>query len=71
MVVFCYRQCNQNEETDELFYKQLGEVSRSLALVFLGDFNFSDVCWKNNADGREQSRQCLEHVEDNFLTVGD
>ncbi|KAK4805868.1 hypothetical protein QYF61_025735 [Mycteria americana] len=33
VVGVCYRPPSQDEETDELFYKQLGEASRSLALV--------------------------------------
>ncbi|KAK4832250.1 hypothetical protein QYF61_021602 [Mycteria americana] len=59
---------NQDEETDEIFYKQLGEVSRLLALVLVGDFNLPDVCWKYNAVERKQSRRFLKCVEDdNFL----
>ncbi|KAK4816237.1 hypothetical protein QYF61_013645 [Mycteria americana] len=61
-------QPNQDEETDEAFYKQLGEVSQSLALVLMGDFNLPDVCWKYSTAERKQSRRFLEGVEDNFLT---
>ncbi|KAK4831654.1 hypothetical protein QYF61_018621 [Mycteria americana] len=43
VVGVCYKPPNQDEETDELFYKQLGEASRSLALVLVGDFNLPDV----------------------------
>ncbi|KAK4830530.1 hypothetical protein QYF61_011509 [Mycteria americana] len=64
----CYRPPNQDEETDELFCKQLGEASRSLALVLVGDFSLPDVCWKYNTAERKQSRRFLEHVADNFLT---
>ena len=39
MVEVCYRPPNQDEEADKIFYKQLGEVSQSLALVLMGDFN--------------------------------
>ena len=46
MVGVCYRPPNQDDEADEIFYKQLGEVSQSLALVLVGDFNLPDVCWK-------------------------
>ncbi|GAB0183515.1 hypothetical protein GRJ2_000816800 [Grus japonensis] len=46
MVTDCYRPPNQDEEADKIFYKQLGEVSPLLALVFMGDFNLPDVCWK-------------------------
>ncbi|KAK4824656.1 hypothetical protein QYF61_017029 [Mycteria americana] len=68
VVGVCYRPPNQDEETDELFYKQLGEASRSLALVLVGDFNVLDVCWKYNTAERKQSRRFLERVADNFLT---
>ncbi|KAK4811256.1 hypothetical protein QYF61_022153 [Mycteria americana] len=59
VVGVCYRPPNQDEETDELFYKQLGEASRSLALVLVGDFNLPDVCWKYNTAERKQSRGFL------------
>ncbi|KAK4830250.1 hypothetical protein QYF61_009317 [Mycteria americana] len=68
MVGGCFRPPNQDEEADELFYKQLGEVSRSLALLLVGDFNLPDVCWKYNTAERKQSRRFLECVEDNYLT---
>ncbi|KAK4822905.1 hypothetical protein QYF61_023268 [Mycteria americana] len=68
VVGVCYRPPNQDEEADELFYKQLGEASRSLALVLVGDFNLPDVCWKYNTAERKQSRRFLECVADNFLT---
>ncbi|KAK4816775.1 hypothetical protein QYF61_022887 [Mycteria americana] len=68
VVGVCYRPPNQDEETDELFYKQLGEAPQSLALVLVGDFNLPDVCWKYNTAERKQSRRFLECVADNFLT---
>ncbi|GAB0178841.1 hypothetical protein GRJ2_000349400 [Grus japonensis] len=68
MVGVCYRPPNQDEETDEILYKPLGEVSQSLALVLVGNFNLPDVCWKYNTAERKESRRFLERVEDNFLT---
>jgi len=35
LLVVCYRPPNQDEEVDEVFYKRLAEVSRSLALVLV------------------------------------
>jgi len=67
-VEVCYRPPTQDEEVDERLYKQLGEVSRSLPLVLVGDFNFPDICWNYNTADREQSRRFLECVGDNFLT---
>ncbi|KAK4821729.1 hypothetical protein QYF61_000272 [Mycteria americana] len=68
MVGVCYRPPNQDEEADEIFYNQLGEVSQSLTLVLMGDFNLPDVCLKYNTAERKQSRRFLERVADNFLT---
>lgn len=36
MVGFCPRPPNQNEQADEIFYRQLGEASHSLALALEG-----------------------------------
>lgn len=62
------RSPNQDEEAEEIFYKQLGEGSQSLALVLMGDFNLQGVCYKYNTEERKQSRRFLEYVEDYFLT---
>ncbi|GAB0186634.1 hypothetical protein GRJ2_001128700 [Grus japonensis] len=64
MVGVCYRPPNQDEEADKIFYKQLGEVSKLLALALMGDFNLTDVCWKYNT----AEKRFLECAEDNFLT---
>ncbi|RMB93593.1 hypothetical protein DUI87_30292 [Hirundo rustica rustica] len=64
----CYRPPNQEEEVDNLFYKQLGNVSRSSALVLVGDFNLPDICWELNTAEKRQSRKFLERMEDNFLS---
>ncbi|RMC20740.1 hypothetical protein DUI87_01592 [Hirundo rustica rustica] len=64
----CYRQPNQEEELDNLFYKQLGNVSGSSALVLVGDFNLPDICWELNTAEKRQSRKFLECMEDNFLS---
>jgi len=64
----CYRPPSQDQEIDEVFYKRLAEVSLSLALVLMGDFNLPDICWKYNTAERKQSRRFLGCVEDNFLT---
>ncbi|GAB0210066.1 hypothetical protein GRJ2_003472400 [Grus japonensis] len=64
MVGVYYRPPNQDEEADKIFYKQLAEVSQSLALVLMGDFNLPE----RQIAERKQSRRFLECVEDNFLT---
>ncbi|MCQ4021281.1 hypothetical protein FK520_27165, partial [Klebsiella pneumoniae] len=67
LVGVCYRPPNQDEETDEVFYKQLARAARSSALVLMGDFNHPDICWRDNTAGHRQSRRFLECVDDNFL----
>jgi len=62
----CYRPPNQDEEAHEVFYKRLAEVSQSLTLVLMGDFNLPDMCWKYNTAEWKESRRFLECVEDNF-----
>lgn len=68
VVGVCYIPPNQDEQTEEAFYKQLAEVSWLLTLVFMGDFNLPDAFWKHNKAKRKQSRKFLECLEDNFLT---
>ncbi|KAJ7408586.1 hypothetical protein WISP_119733 [Willisornis vidua] len=48
LVGVCYRPPNQDDEGDELFYKQLVDVSKSPALVLVDDFKLLDICWKLN-----------------------
>ncbi|RMC21625.1 hypothetical protein DUI87_02492 [Hirundo rustica rustica] len=58
---------NQEEEVDNLFYKQLENVSGSSALVLVGDFNLPDICWELHTAEKRQSRKFLECVKDNCL----
>ena len=51
----------------EAFLHQLQKVSRSQALVLMGDFNHPDICWDSAMVGGRQSKRFLESVEDNFL----
>ncbi|XP_051640625.1 uncharacterized protein LOC127469851 [Manacus candei] len=67
LVGVCYRPPNQDDEDDEFFYKQLADVSKSPALVLVGDFNLLDVCWELHTAEKRQSRRFLECIEDNFL----
>ncbi|RMB90906.1 hypothetical protein DUI87_32684 [Hirundo rustica rustica] len=64
----CYCPPNQEEEVDNLFYKQLGNVSGSSALVLVSDFNLPDICWELNIAEKRQSRKFFECMEDNFLS---
>lgn len=53
----CYRLSNQDEDTDERFYKQLAEVVQLPVLVLMEDFNLPDICWKYNTVQKKQSRR--------------
>ncbi|TRZ26699.1 hypothetical protein HGM15179_000470 [Zosterops borbonicus] len=68
LVGVCRRPCNQDEEVNELFFKQLADTSQVSALVLLGDLNLPDVSWKLNTVERRQSRKFLECLEEKFLT---
>ncbi|TRZ06605.1 hypothetical protein HGM15179_020502, partial [Zosterops borbonicus] len=63
----CYPPLDQEEEVNNLFYKQLENLSGSSALVLVGDFNLPDICWELITAEKKQSRKFLECVEDNFL----
>ena len=43
VVGVCCQPPSRGDTTDELFYKQLRDLSRSAALVLISDFNFPDV----------------------------
>lgn len=63
-----YRSRDKCEKVGEIFCKQRGEVSQSLALVLVEDFNSSNICWKYSTADRKQSRRFLEYVKDNLVT---
>ncbi|GAB0176265.1 mitochondrial enolase superfamily member 1 [Grus japonensis] len=48
-------------------YRQIGAAAHSQALVLMGDFNHSDICWRDNTAGHKQYRGFLECIDDNFL----
>ncbi|TRZ18418.1 hypothetical protein HGM15179_008659 [Zosterops borbonicus] len=64
----CYHPPKQEEEVDNLFYKQLENISGSSALVLVGDFNLPDIHWELNTAEKRQSRKFLECMDDNFLS---
>ncbi|KAK4818300.1 LOW QUALITY PROTEIN: hypothetical protein QYF61_010762 [Mycteria americana] len=64
-----YRLPSQNISTAELFYRQLGEISGSIALVLMGDFNCPDINWEYPSAGKSRSWKFLKFVgDDNFLS---
>lgn len=68
VVGVCYRLCDEEEETNEAFLRQLEEASSLQALVFKEYFNHCNICWRGNTTEYEQSRMFLECICDNFLT---
>lgn len=50
---FCYRPANQDEEAEEIFCTQLGEVSLSLAIVLMGVSNFIRCLPETEHSGEE------------------
>lgn len=66
LLAICNRAPIQDEEADEIFYKQQSKVSQPPGLVLVG--YSPDVCWKSNTAERKQPRRFLECVEENFLT---
>ena len=68
VVVGIYHQPrNHDNDTNELFYKELRDISRSAALVLMGDFNFPDINWEYHTADTNRSRKFLMHIEGNFL----
>ncbi|PKU31341.1 dtw domain-containing protein 2 [Limosa lapponica baueri] len=66
----CYRPPDQDDRADEALYRQIGAASCSQALVLMGNFNYLDICWRDNTAGHRQSRRFLDCVNDNaFLQV--
>jgi len=63
-----YKPPDEAEPTDEAFFLQLQEASRSQFLILLGDFNHPDICWKSSTASCRQSRRFLERIMDNFLS---
>jgi len=55
-----YRPFDQGKPTDEAFLLQLQDAWCSQALVLVGDFDHSDICWKSNTVSYGQSRRLLE-----------
>ena len=63
-----YSSTSHKESTDELFYRQLGEISGSVALVLMGDLNFPDSNWEYHTAVMSMSWKFLKLVRGNFLS---
>ena len=62
-----YQPPSQDDHTDELFYKESRDASRSAVLLLTDDCNFADINWEYHTADTNRSRKFLEHVEENFL----
>lgn len=60
LVGLCYRPPGQDDDTHELFFKELRETSRSAALLLMGDFNLLDVNYECHKAGDKQAHEILE-----------
>lgn len=63
-----YWQAGQDDSTDELFYRQSGEISRLIGLVLVEDFNFPDINSEYHTAVTNKSWKFQKFVEDNFLS---
>lgn len=52
------------------FLLQLQESSCSQAMILLGDFNQTDICWTSGTANCKQSRKLLKCIENNFQSMG-
>jgi len=58
----------QHDVTEELFYRQLLEISESGTFAIMGDFNFPGVNWGYPRIAYFGSMK-LQHAADNFLSM--
>ena len=54
--VYC-RPPSQENNADELFFKELRDTSRSATLVLMGDFNLPDINWEYHTANKNGSRR--------------
>ena len=60
----CYRPPNQNDKGNEAIFGSLKQASGQQNQVLMGDFNYPDICWKNDTAAHMSSIKFLECVED-------
>lgn len=65
-VEFCYRPPSQDDDVEELFFKELRDTSRSSTLVLKSDFNLLDVNWEYHTADINRYRRFLKYL-DNFV----
>lgn len=56
-----YRSPSPSDDTDVLFYKELREISRSIALVLMDNFSFPGFNWDYHTADTNRSRKFQKH----------
>lgn len=67
IVGVCYRSHDQEDQADEVLYRQIEAAPHSQALVLMGVFKHLDICLRDNTVGHRQSSTFLQRTGDNFL----
>lgn len=57
MGLYCRPPSHYNE-ADKLFFEELEDTSKSISLVFMGDFNLAETAW---------ARRFFKNLDDNFI----
>lgn len=67
VVGICYPP-DQEDQADEALYRQIEATSHLQALVLMGDFSHTYICWKEHRmAGHSQFRRFLKYTDSNFL----
>ncbi|KAK4812899.1 hypothetical protein QYF61_027293 [Mycteria americana] len=66
-VGICYQPPNQDDKANEPIFGSLKQASGQQNLVLMGNFNYPDICWKNNTAAHMSPIKFLECIEDCFL----
>lgn len=59
----------QNNDTDDLSYRQLGEILGLEAVILIWNLNFQDINWKVHTTITSKTEKFLKHAEDNFRSA--
>lgn len=51
-----YRPSSQDNDSNELFFEEQRNTSKSTALVLMGDFDLAEITWKHHTAGTTQAR---------------
>lgn len=71
IVQVCYRPLDKEDQYDEAFYSKTEWPEGSQALVLMGNFKQSSICWKDDTAWHRQSSRLLEHIDPFHLQVTD